>query len=79
MISSIREHSLQSLLAVAYLLLGSAAEAATYEVSNNNDSGLGSLRQSMTDANNTAENDTIIFSGNYTISLGAELPSVISS
>ncbi len=52
---------------------------ATYTVSNTSDSGAGSLRQAITDANNNAGADTIQFSigsGSQVISLSTALPSI---
>ena len=43
------------------LCLASAAGAATFTVTNTNDSGPGSLRQAITDANDNAGADTIAF------------------
>jgi hypothetical protein len=41
--------------------LGASAEAATFTVTNLNDSGTGSLRQAITDANNAAGPDVVTF------------------
>ncbi len=52
---------------------------ATYTVTTTNDSGAGSLRQAITDANNNAGTDSIVFSvgsGSITISLSSVLPSI---
>jgi hypothetical protein len=45
------------------ILLAAAGEnlAATFTVTNTNNSGAGSLRQALTDSNNTAGSDTIVF------------------
>ncbi len=43
------------------LILPPSAFAATFTVTNLNDSGIGSLRQAILDANNAAGNDTIVF------------------
>jgi hypothetical protein len=60
------------------LLFAVTAKAATYTVSNTNDSGAGSLRQAITSANSTATLDTIVFSipggGVKTISPLSPLP-----
>ena len=57
-----------------------AALAATYTVTNTNDSGAGSLRQAITDANASAGLDTIAFnipgSGVHTITPGSVLPTI---
>ena len=57
------------------------SHASTYTVSNTNDSGAGSLRQAIVDANNHAGPDTITFNisgcgGVCTISLGSALPAL---
>ena len=52
---------------------------ATYTVTTNADSGGGSLRQAMTDAETTAEADTIVFNlspGSETITLASALPDI---
>ena len=50
-------------LCLALLLLGAhgIANAATFSVTNTNDSGSGSLRQAIIDANNAAGDDTVVF------------------
>lgn len=53
-----------------------AAEAATFIVSNTSDSGAGSLRQAILDANSTAGADTITFSVAGTISPASPLPTI---
>ena len=59
-----------------------AAYAATYTVTNTADSGAGSLRQAIIDANNSFGSDTITFNipgaGPHTITLTTELPSITS-
>jgi len=56
---------------------------ATYTVVNNLDSGTGSLRQAILDANANAGNDQIIFNltgtSPYTITLGSALPTIVSA
>ena len=72
------------LIAFSYLLTSGvllfnprAAHAATYTVTNNNDSGAGSLRQAITDANASAGvDDVIVFSGAMTIQPATALPVV---
>ncbi|MBE2293529.1 MAG: hypothetical protein IAF00_01215, partial [Phycisphaerales bacterium] len=59
-----------------YLLLDLKAEAATFIVSNTADSGMGSLRQAILDANGVAGNDTIVFDVGGTISLITTLPPI---
>jgi len=48
-------------LAIALALSASTAYAATFTVTNTNDSGVGSLRQAILDANGAAGSDTIAF------------------
>lgn len=64
-------------------LLGSGnfhAQAATYTVTNTNDSGIGSLRQAITYANGAPDTDEIVFSAavfrssKQTITLTSQLP-----
>ena len=64
--------------AVFVLAIGSAqiAKAATFTVSNINDSGAGSLRQAIIDANNTAGADLINFSTGGTIIPSTPLPAI---
>ena len=62
-------------------MLGSNAWAAVFTVTNTNDSGLGSLAQAITDANNNVGTNTITFDipggGVHTITVtGDGLPSV---
>lgn len=58
----------------------SVADAATFTVTNTNDSGPGSLRQALTDANNSAGADTINFNiagtGQKTITILSDLPHI---
>ena len=57
-----------------------AVHAATYTVTNTANSGAGSLRQAIIDANNSSDSDTITFNisgaGPHTITLTTELPSI---
>ncbi len=59
------------------------AQAATFTVINTDDSGTGSLRQAMTDANTAGGANTINFSipgsGPFTIALASQLPGITSS
>jgi hypothetical protein len=66
------------LLTMVLTLAGpaSVARAASYVVSNLNDSGAGSLRQAILDANATAGTDAITFSVSGTIVLSSTLPTV---
>lgn len=67
------------LLAVVFSLTAPLAHAATIVVTNLNDSGAGSLRQAILDANASAEDDTITFSVSGTIVLSSQLPSIASA
>ena len=60
------------------LATGASAEAATFTVTNLNDSGAGSLRQAILDANATAGADQVTFQSSLTgqITLASELPNV---
>ena len=67
-------------LAAAVLgLTLSDAHAATFTVTNLGDSGSGSLRQAILDANAASGDDTITFSVNGTITLAFALPAVTDS
>ena len=65
-----------TLLALAFSTIGVTAHAATFTVTNLNDSGAGSLRQAISDANAFAGADTIIFSASGTITLFTTLPTI---
>jgi hypothetical protein len=73
---------LLAVLLAAYLLLAAkpAHAATTFTVTNTNDSGAGSVRQAIIDANNTSGADTINFnipgSGVHTITPASELPAI---
>lgn len=56
-----------------------AAQADTFTVSSLADSGAGSLRQAILDANGASSNDTIVFSVNGTITLSSALPNIASN
>src|SRR6476620_9785866 len=66
--------------AIAILFLAVMAQANTFTVINTNDSGAGSLRQAILDANGTAGTDQINFnipgSGVQTISPLTQLPAI---
>src|SRR5438045_5667219 len=70
------------LVALAVTIVGPAAFADTFPVTNTNDSGAGSLRQAITDANNHSGADVISFSiagaGVHTITPGTQLPNITS-
>jgi predicted outer membrane repeat protein len=62
---------LAALVAFAYVSLASPARAATFDVTNTNDSGAGSLRQAILDANANAEADVInVPAGTYVLTSG---------
>jgi hypothetical protein len=67
-------------LFVLLMLLAASAQAATFTVINTLDSGAGSLRQAIIDANTAAGADTIIFSipgaGLHTIAPATNLPNI---
>src|SRR5947207_1496926 len=70
------------LFALAATIIGQVAVADTFNVTITDDSGAGSLRQAITDANNHAGTDTIAFSipgsGFQTITPMTQLPSISS-
>ena len=63
-----------SLIALVLCGLAALANAATFTVTNTNDSGAGSLRQAILDANTASTADTIVFDSSFnvprTITLG---------
>jgi len=59
-------------------LLSPSVRAADLVVSTLSDSGAGSLREAISDANNNGEHDTITFSVEGTIALSATLPMIAS-
>ena len=67
---------------LALFVLAGPAHAATFTVTNTNDSGPGSLRQAITDSNNAPGADTINFNiagtGLKTISPASALPAITS-
>src|SRR3954463_14935241 len=72
--------SLSRCLFVCVMLVAGSTQAATFTVINNLDSGLGSLRQAILDANGTAGVDAIVFAipgaGLQTISPSTNLPNI---
>ena len=68
--------------AIAGVCIATALRAATFTVTSTNDSGAGSLRQAITDANTAGGADTIAFnitgSGVHTISPATALPAITS-
>jgi hypothetical protein len=79
--SPLASHALAFGLIAALTLLLLAArsvQAATFSVTNTNDSGAGSLRQAITDANSNPGADTINISATGTINLQSPLPNLSS-
>jgi len=72
--------SLSRCLFVLAIVIAGSTQAATFTVINNFDSGVGSLRQAILDANATAGTDTIVFAipgaGLQTISPTTNLPNI---
>ncbi|HWS72884.1 MAG TPA: hypothetical protein VN605_12265, partial [Thermoanaerobaculia bacterium] len=70
------------ILSIATLLPG-LLNAATFTVITNTDSGVGSLRQAILDANGTAGADTIVFAipgaGLHTIAPATNLPTIVEA
>lgn len=56
-----KRKSLTSAVITCLIIGGGSVCAATYNVTNNNDSGVGSLRQAVSDANENQGIDTIFF------------------
>jgi IPT/TIG domain/S-layer homology domain len=75
----VRVRTLGIPLALA-IATAAAARAATFTVTSTADSGAGTLRQAITDANNAAGADTVAFniagSGPHTIALATSLPAI---
>ncbi len=69
---------IRTLLLAACVCLGGGLAAATFNVTNLNDAGAGSLRQAMLDAEAAPGADNIIFNAtlNGTINLQTELPTI---
>ena len=72
----------RTILAALCLISASIVSANTYTVTNTNDTGAGSLRQAITDANANAGADAIHFditgSGVHTIAVASALPAITS-
>ena len=72
----------RSILVVLCLISASRLSANTFTVTNTNDSGAGSLRQAITDANANPGADTIAFdiggAGVHTIAVASALPAITS-
>lgn len=70
----------RSFALIVLLALAAPASAATFNVSNAADSGAGSLRQAITDANAAGGSNTITFSingtGPHAIALASQLPGI---
>ena len=70
----------QPALVALFLAVSAAASATTYTVTSTADSGAGSLRQAITDANANPGADTIAFgivgSGVHTIAPASPLPQI---
>jgi len=77
---SVTRQSYGAALLVLLMLLATSASAATFTVSSVADSGAGTLRQAIIDANTAAGTDTITFaiagSGLHTISPATNLPNI---
>ncbi|MEX0800811.1 MAG: hypothetical protein WD379_06310 [Dehalococcoidia bacterium] len=69
--------ALAAVIVSAGAWLASPAQAATFTVTNTDDSGDGSLRQAIEDANAAAGADTIDFSVTGTITLASTLPDIL--
>lgn len=75
---------LWAVVVVAWMLIGllpippiPVVQAATIVVTNLNNSGAGSLRQAILDANASAADDIIRFNVSGTITLGSQLPNIV--
>src|SRR5574338_121214 len=70
----------RGLLCAAAMLAANVVGAATFTVTNTNDSGVGSLRQALTDANASPGADTIQFTipgaGVHVINVASFLPTI---
>jgi hypothetical protein len=80
--SSLALRAKSARIALVLSLCAAAASATTYTVTNTADSGAGSLRQAITDANANGGTDTIAFnipgSGVHTINVPTALPTITS-
>ena len=76
---------IKTLFLVFFLLIIHVSNAATYTVTNNNDSGAGSLRQAILDANSNGGSDNIVFNiagssvAARTITLSSDLPDLMGT
>ena len=61
--SAINKHAFKPLALAIFMAIAGSAQAQTFSVNNTNDSGDGSLRKAISDANAAAGEDTILFSG----------------
>jgi cysteine-rich repeat protein/predicted outer membrane repeat protein len=66
-----------ALVSLSIILAAPASYAATFSVTNTDDSGAGSLRQAITDANADAVADVITFDVSGTITLVTDLPIIL--
>ena len=77
-----RRHAAKWLLLGVFLSAAALAQAATFSVINTSDTGAGSLRQAILDANALAGPDNIAFNipgpGPHTIALASVLPTITS-
>ena len=72
---------LERILTIAFLIMTIAAinaTAATFTVTNTNDSGAGSLRQAVLDANAAASADTIVFDASFNTARTINLATLIA-
>ncbi len=72
-------HITRILLTATFLAMAiTAANAATFTVTNTNDSGAGSLRQAVIDANTSTAADTIVFDASFNTARTITLATVIT-
>ena len=70
---------LRFFLTAVWILVLPSVHAATFDVTANSDSGPGSLRQAILDANGANGDDTISLTVTGTITLSSPLPSITGS